>query len=91
MAHLGGFCCTFDYESHPSAHAVLLKSLIGNPSLEKPSLPSSRGAITIASVMLPPNPEKHAGAVNRWARSAWEAYASLHQFARGWMEHALRR
>lgn len=91
MAHLGGLCIAFDYRNDRAAHAALLKSLNGNPALSKPPLPVSRGAITIAAVMRPPNPETHAESVDRWARSAWEAFASLHTFARDWIERAWRR
>jgi hypothetical protein len=90
MAHLGGLCCAFDYHSDPAAYDALLKSLNGSPELQKPLLPSFRGAVTIAEVMLPHNPETHAEAVDRWARSAWEAYASLHSFARQWIEKAMQ-
>jgi len=90
MAHLGGLCCAFDYHSAPAAYDALLKSLNGSPALEKPPLPSFRGAITIADVMRAPSPETRGEAVDRWARSAWAAYASLHSFARQWIEKAMQ-
>ena len=90
MAHLCGLCIAFDHHNDPRAHAALLKSLNGSPSLTKPPLPESRGAVTIAAVVRPPNPETHANAVDRWARSAWEAFAPLHAFARDWIERAWR-
>lgn len=33
-------------------------------------------------------PEAHAEAVERWARSTWQAYAPLHDLARDWLSRA---
>jgi hypothetical protein len=89
MAHLGGLCCTFDYADEPRVHAALLRSLNGKPALEKPELPVSRGALTIAEALRAPDAPSYGEHVERWARCVWKAYEDLHPFARGWIQKAL--
>jgi hypothetical protein len=90
MAHLGGLCCALERGSDPAVHQALLQSLNGKSVLSKPKLPEFRGALTIASIMRPAAPATHQDAVDRWARSVWEAYGSLHGFARQWIDKALQ-
>jgi hypothetical protein len=90
MAHLGGLCCAFDYGNAPAVHSALLRSLNGTLALEKPALPSARGALTIAHALFAPTFESYGVRVEEWARAAWDAYADLHAFARGWLQKAMR-
>jgi hypothetical protein len=95
-AHLTGLCAAFEHKSHPSVLKSINRWLSGNPSLNKPDLPTFRGALTIAEVqsVLPPevqaehNPFPVAQAVDRWARSTWQAYAALHPQARLWINQS---
>ena len=68
---------------------ALRRWLDGNTSVEKPRLPSFRGALTIADVHRAPDPQAYGEAVERWARSTWDAYAALHPQARSWIAEAL--
>jgi hypothetical protein len=88
-AHLGGLCCAFEYGASPSAYQALQRWLNGRSPIEKPELPSSRGAVTIADVHAAPEPDAYARALQRWARSTWESYATLHPMARCYMQAAL--
>jgi len=90
-AHLGGLCCAVEHGARPEAYKALQRWLNGRPPIEKPELPSSRGAVTIADVKATPDPIEYAQAVQRWARSTWEAYAILHPQARRYMQEALAR
>lgn len=89
-AHLGGLCWAFEHRAHPAVGRALLRWLDGPRRVQKPSLPSFRGARTIAEVLGVP-PEHYPDAVERWARAIWEAYEPLHDAARGWIRTALDR
>lgn len=86
MAHLGGLCCSFHYRADPEVYRALQRSLNGLPNLQKPPLPASRGALTIADLLKAPDPEAFGLELQRWAQSVWGAYAGLHAFARSWLE-----
>jgi len=89
-AHLTGLCWLIE---HGGSRAVgsesLRRWLNGIPRIEKPEIPSFRGSHTLADVREAPDPEAHARAVERWARSTWEAYSALHSLARHWIQQAL--
>jgi hypothetical protein len=88
-AHLTGLCWALEYGGHPMGYRALQRWLDGTPPSEKPEIPAFRGALTIAEVYVAADAEAHADAVERWARSTWEAYAALHPLARRWIEEAL--
>lgn len=88
-AHLGGLCCAFERRTDPSALDALQRWLSKNPTLMKPQLPEKRGVRTIAEVRGDLDPVAHARAVERWARSTWDAHEALHDMARGWVEEAM--
>jgi len=90
-AHLGGLCCAIEHGARPEAYHSLQRWLNGRSPIEKPELPSSRGAVTIADVQAASDAAGYAQAVERWARSTWEAYAILHPLARRYMDEALAR
>jgi hypothetical protein len=81
-AHLTGLCWALEYSGNPSGLNALQRWLNGPPRIEKPSVRSFRGALTVADT---PDLE----AIERWARSTWEAYSSLHPLARQWIDEAL--
>lgn len=88
-AHLTGLCCAFEHRSHPTLLRSLQQWLNGTPALAKPELPVARGEVTIADVVSAPDAESEARALERWARSTWEAYSALHPLARRWIQEAL--
>lgn len=87
-AHLTGLCAAFEHNSHPSVLKAVNRWLSGGPAITKPELPRFRGALTIVEVQAEHDPFPIAQAVDRWARSTWEAYASLHPQARLWIAHS---
>jgi uncharacterized protein DUF5946 len=89
-AHLMGLCWLLEHDGNRAVGSEPLRRwLDGTPRLEKPALPAFRGRLTIADVRHAEGPAEHARAVERWARSTWEAYAELHALARQWIEQAL--
>jgi len=91
-AHLTGLCWTLERDgSRAVGSEPLRRWLDGKTGLDKPELPSRRGARTIADVHGLTDPEAYARALDLWARATWEAYAPLHARARSWIEAALAR
>jgi hypothetical protein len=88
-AHLTGLCWALEYSGHPSGLKALQRWLDGRAPIEKPELPSVRGALTVADVIGTPDAERRAAAIGRWAHSTWDAYSALHSVARRWVEEAL--
>lgn len=89
-AHLAGLSWFID---NPAASAaigpdVLHKWLSGRTDLVKPELPAYRGVMTIGDVDMESDPVEYAKAIDRWARAVWDAYAPLHETARGWLRQA---
>jgi hypothetical protein len=56
--------------------------------LTKPPLPDRRGELTIADLPQGDDPSAWEAAVLRWARSTWDAYASVHPTARDWLRQS---
>jgi hypothetical protein len=90
-AHLTGLHCAMEHHSQPSVLEAQRRWLDGKPPLEKPALPAFRGSLTLADAYRAEDAVSLVAAVERWARSTWQAYATLHAVARGWTEQALRR
>jgi len=89
-AHLTGLGWLVEHEGDRAVGSEALRHwLDGRPALEKPPIPSFRGRLTIGDVRAAEDPDAYARAVERWARSTWEAYAPLHEVAREWIRHAL--
>lgn len=53
--------------------------------------PPDRGAVTVKNVLVAQNPSEHLGAVERWAQSAWQAWAEHHATVHGWVEQFVGR
>jgi len=89
-AHLVGLCSILERgASRAVGEEALRRWLDGKSPIEKPELPAQRGELTVADVRGAATPEAHAAAVERWARSTWQAYSTLHGVARQWLEQAL--
>jgi len=84
-AHLCGLCIAFEHANDAEMLRQLQRWLSGNPKIEKPVLPSFRGAMTIGDVCGIDDPEVFGEAVRAWAMSAWEAYGDLQPLARRWL------
>jgi len=89
-AHLTGLCWLLEHGgSRATGSEALRRWLDGTPQIEKPELPSFRGELTIALARAAADPEGYADAVDRWARSTWASYVTLHPIARAWVHAAL--
>ena len=89
-AHLTGLAWLMEHGGDRALGSEPLRRwLNGRSDLEKPPIPGFRGVLTIADVRGARDPEAYALAVERWARSTWEAYAPLHELAREWIRLAL--
>ena len=84
-AHLCGLCVALERDNDHAQLDRLQRWLSTNPPLGKPDLPADRGELTIAHVSGIDDPVAYGAAVEEWARSAWEAYASYHELARRWL------
>lgn len=92
-AHLLGVCAALEHENNPILVHAIHRWLNGPARFDKPSIPESRGEVTIASIVEAPsdNPAMFARAVRQWARSTWAAYAPLHGIARQWTKEMMGR
>jgi hypothetical protein len=89
-AHLTGLCWLIEHRGSRAVGSESLRRwLNGKPPIEKPELPAFRGRLTVADVRDSSDPEAYAQEVERWARSTWDAYSSLHSLARQWIHQAL--
>jgi hypothetical protein len=60
-----------------------------NLAIQKPQLPTFRGALTIADVYGIEDPTEYGKAVEAWARAAWDAYVELQPLARTWVAQSV--
>jgi hypothetical protein len=88
-AHLTGVGWILEYGGNAASGSDQIRRWLNSrPALVKPPLPPTYGDVTIDLVVQAP-PASAPDAVERWARSTWAAYASLHGVARDWIERAL--
>ncbi len=88
-AHLTGLCWLVEHDGSKAVGSAALRRWLDGPRLiEKPEIPASRGTLTIEDVRREQGPEAYGRAVERWARSTWEAYSPLHAIARRWIRQA---
>ena len=86
LAHLCGLCCALEYAASPRVYDALQRSLNAHVSIEKPLLPDFRGNATVSDVAAAHDVESYERRVQTWSRDVWKAYATLHAFARRWLE-----
>lgn len=85
-AHLTGLCgWVEDEDGVQSVNASVQRWLSGPSPIVKPPLPPSYGAVTIRELVDADDPVRYGEVLRAWARSAWDAYASLHATARAWV------
>jgi uncharacterized protein DUF5946 len=91
-AHFTGLCVILEKGASPAVgNERLRRWLDGKPKIAKPPPPAFRGKLTVGDVDDASDPDTYAADVARWARSTWEAYASLHPLAREWIASSARR
>lgn len=88
-AHLAGLCQILEEgASEATGSDTLHRWLDGTRILEKPALPATRGALSMADLAGIDDSVAWREAVRRWAESVWQAYAELHPLARRWSAEA---
>jgi hypothetical protein len=87
-AHLTGACWALERGGHDSGLRLLQRWLNGRVELQKPAIPAFRGELTIGALAGVKEAAAYLAVRDRWARSTWAAYASLHELARGWIDQA---
>jgi hypothetical protein len=85
--HLVGLCLTLERGRGP-AELPRLRQRLAPPRRTFPWLmpPTSVGELTVLEVHAAEAPEAHRAVVDRWARSAWEAWSSHHAQVRAWAD-----
>jgi hypothetical protein len=94
VMHLGGVCWALEHGGQERGYRALQKLVEtnpweGEPYPPAPGIPKTRGTITVASLRDCDDSERLVSGVDRWARSAWLAYADLQPLAREWITQAL--
>jgi hypothetical protein len=89
-AHLAHLCWSLERGGDDALPSEAIRRWVErHPGMARPTLPSDRGALTIADVARGPDPAEHHRSVKRWARATWDAYEPLHALAREWVRQAL--
>ena len=89
-AHLTGLCWAVERSGSESGLRALQRWLNGSVPLDKPDVPNDRGKLTVADIASAVDHAAYAAALDRWARSTWEAYSPLQDVARRWIDEAVR-
>lgn len=85
--HLISLCCVLERGLAPGEATRLLMSLADHdPSFEWLAPPAHRGDVTVVAVRDTRTAGEHLEAVERWARSAWEAWEEHHERVRAWLD-----
>jgi len=89
--HLAGLAWVVEYGGHETGYRALQRWLerVRWETIPWPAVPTERGTLTVADVPTEADGPVVAAAIERWARAAWDAYAPLHEIARGWVADAL--
>jgi hypothetical protein len=94
VVHLGGVCWALEHGGSETGYRALQKFIERNPLQHlkyppEPGIPIKRGTVTVAALREAQTPELLVAGVDKWARSAWQAYSALHPVARQWVKQAL--
>jgi hypothetical protein len=94
VMHLGGLCWAIEHGGAERGYRALQQLVEKNPWQDAPyppppGIPSSRGAITVASLASLAEPQLLIAGVDRWARATWVAFGELQPLARDWVQQAL--
>lgn len=94
VMHLGGVCWALEHNGSERGYRALQKLVErdlwkDDPYPPYPGIPRSRGQFTAAILKDLDEPVLLINGVDKWARSAWLAYATLQPVAREWVKAAL--
>ena len=84
-AHLTGLAWWTDHGPDERGLRALQRALDGRLEPVRPAIPAPRGELTVAAVLGARDTAAYEIALTAWARSAWTAYAPLHETARAWI------
>jgi len=88
-AHLTGLCWAVERGGSEAGLQAMQRWLNGSVPLDKPVIPNDRGKLTVADIASAVDQAAYEAALDRWARSTWEAYSPLHEIARHWIDEAV--
>lgn len=84
-SHLVGLQLVLERGFEPqAATGARARAISLDPGFRWLEPPPHRGAVTVRDVLEARGPAEHAQAVERWARSVWEAWSAHHELVRGW-------
>jgi uncharacterized protein DUF5946 len=94
VMHLGGVCWALEHGGTETGYRALQRLIERNPWQylsypPSPGIPAMRGTITVETLRQAETPELLTAGVDKWARSAWQAYSGLQPMARQWVKQAL--
>lgn len=89
-AHLTGLAWALEFGGDEKGLKALQQFLDGRTTLTKPTMPESRGELTIGDVAGAATPDDYVRAQGVWARATWAAYERLHETALAWVGDATR-
>ncbi|HEY8824092.1 MAG TPA: DUF5946 family protein [Candidatus Limnocylindria bacterium] len=89
-AHLTGLAVAIEHGGAEQVNDRVQAWLSRTRHVAKPSVPRSRGKVTIADVS-DAAPDEYPAAVRRWAASVWDAWREHQALAREWIASSGRR
>jgi hypothetical protein len=94
IMHLGGVCLAIEHQGGERGYRALQKLVErdlwkDDPYPPVPGIPKTRGQFTVAVLKDLDEPPTITSGVDKWARSAWQAYAGLQPLARDWIKMAM--
>jgi hypothetical protein len=89
-AHLCRLCLLLGDDAGKAAGIAAVRAWLDGPrALEKPLIPSRRGATILADLAGIDDPAAWRAALTGWAESTWAAWRDLHPIAGQWIADAL--
>lgn len=85
--HLISLCLVFEHGAEQTrATRTIMRLAQSERSYSWLEPPPDLGDVTVADVHRTEDPKAHTTAVDRWARSAWEAWCSHHPAVENWVD-----
>lgn len=87
-AHLTRLCCGLEYGGDQQVYRAIQRWLNGTVPLQKPTVLSARGQMTVADLHGASRPQEMGRMALAWAENVWQAYTSQQALARNWIRSA---
>ena len=78
-----------EHDRDRAVNAGIQRWLSQPVAIEKPTIPTRRGALTIAHVHAAEDHDDYVHRLSEWAEDVWGTYAEHHDLARAWIATAL--